>query len=99
MYLMVGTRPNLAFSVVGMLRYISKPIVSHWEAVKEVLLYIAGTAAKCLVFSGESVRGLLQGYCDLDDAEVGFWNKRNIFPRECCELRFQVGQALRAVQH
>lgn len=47
MYLMVGTKTDLAFSVGALVRHISKPTVAHWEAAKDVLRYVAGTAMKC----------------------------------------------------
>ena len=40
MYVQVYTRPNLAY-IVGMLgKYLSNPGVDHWKAVKRVMRYL-----------------------------------------------------------
>lgn len=43
MYLMKGTRPDLAFAVGKLSQFSSDPIVRHANAVTQVLRYIAGT--------------------------------------------------------
>jgi hypothetical protein len=40
---LVNTRPDLAYSVGIVSRYMEKPRASHWAAVKQILRYIAGT--------------------------------------------------------
>eukprot|EP00171_Calliarthron_tuberculosum_P015091 IDg15091t1 len=52
MYIIVATRPNLAFAVGKLLQHCEKPLVSHWTAVKRVLRYIAGTLDRGLLFGG-----------------------------------------------
>jgi len=68
LYLMVGTRPDLSFSVGALSRYMSKPMVEHWQAAKGILRYIAGTAGYGIVYSAKSASATLQGYCDSDYA-------------------------------
>lgn len=43
MYAMIGTRPDLAYSVGLISRFMSKPLHEHWSAVKWVLRYIQGS--------------------------------------------------------
>ncbi|XP_074358157.1 secreted RxLR effector protein 161-like [Apium graveolens] len=50
MYAQVCTRPDLAF-IVGMLsRYLSKPGMDHWIAVKRVMRYLQGIKDYMLVY-------------------------------------------------
>jgi hypothetical protein len=64
MYLMVGTRPDIAFTVGALSRHLSNPGPEHWVVAKRVLRYLKGTANLCLTYSG----GLeeLVGYTDAD---------------------------------
>lgn len=43
MYAMIGTRPDLAYPVGIISRFMSKPIKEHWLGVKWVLRYIKGS--------------------------------------------------------
>ena len=45
MYLMVGTRPDIAFSVSRLARYVGNPTTERWKAVKQLLRYVSGTAS------------------------------------------------------
>lgn len=65
MYSMVGTRPDLAYVVGEISRFMSRPITDHWQAVKWVLRYIKGSTDTCLNFKrkGDFV---VTGYCDSD---------------------------------
>eukprot|EP00171_Calliarthron_tuberculosum_P009762 IDg9762t1 len=65
MYLMVGTRPNLAFVVGKLSQFCEKPLKSHWMAVKRVLRYISGTRDRGILF-GTSQSLDLVGYSDSD---------------------------------
>lgn len=64
MYAMLGTRPDLAFSVSVVSRYASNPNPSHWQAVKRIFRYIRGTLSLQLTYRGEFSN--LQGYTDAD---------------------------------
>ena len=46
MYAMVCTRPDIAHAVGVVSRYMSNPGKQHWEAVKWILRYLRGTAAR-----------------------------------------------------
>nr|GEV03230.1 retrovirus-related Pol polyprotein from transposon TNT 1-94 [Tanacetum cinerariifolium] len=50
MYLMVCTRPDIAYTVSVVSRYLANPGKKHWEAVKWILKYLRGTANVGLVY-------------------------------------------------
>ena len=43
LYLMHGTRPDLAYAVITLSQYSSCPEQHHWEGIKCILRYIKGT--------------------------------------------------------
>nr|GEX10440.1 retrotransposon protein, putative, Ty1-copia subclass [Tanacetum cinerariifolium] len=49
-YLMVCTRPDIAYAVSVVSRYLANPDKNHWEAVKWILKYLRGTANVGLVY-------------------------------------------------
>jgi len=65
MYSMIGTRPDLAYPVGVISRYMSRPLKDHWQAAKWVLRYMKGTEKKKLCFR-KNKDFLLRGYCDSD---------------------------------
>ncbi|WZY94152.1 hypothetical protein YC2023_066481 [Brassica napus] len=67
MYSMICTRPDLAFAVGLVCRYMSKPVKDHWLAVKWLLRYLRGSVKIRLVFRKEG-EFTVQGYCDADYA-------------------------------
>ena len=73
MHLMVCTRPDLAYSVGVMCRYLHNPGQEHWNGVKHILQYVSQTKDLGLCYSKVSGSNLsfgnLQGYCDSDWAE------------------------------
>jgi hypothetical protein len=64
MYAMIGTRPDIAYSVGVVSRFASNPGSTHWTTVKRVIRYLKGTADYCVTY-GPSKVGLI-GYCDAD---------------------------------
>nr|GEZ93448.1 hypothetical protein [Tanacetum cinerariifolium] len=50
MYLMVCTRPDIAYAVSIVSRYLANPDKNHWEAMKWILRYLCGTANVGLVY-------------------------------------------------
>ena len=50
MYLMLGTRPDIAHAVGKLARFSSNPSDSHWDALKHLLNYIAHTSDLTLVY-------------------------------------------------
>ncbi|KAH7429742.1 hypothetical protein KP509_09G063700 [Ceratopteris richardii] len=66
MYAMVATRPDIAFAVGVVSRYMSNPGKKHWEAVKMILRYLSGSKDKCLCL-GRGKASII-GYTDSDYA-------------------------------
>ena len=50
MYTMVVTRPDLAYVVGVVSRYMSNPRQKHWEVVKHIFRYLRGTEDTQLTF-------------------------------------------------
>jgi hypothetical protein len=68
MYAMICTRPDLAFAISVLSRYMSEPCEKHWHAMKICLRYIAGTVDFGLVFGPHTSTSELYGYVDSDFA-------------------------------
>ncbi|CAM8881217.1 unnamed protein product [Rhodiola kirilowii] len=68
MYAMLCTRPDLAFSVSVLSRFMSNPGNAHWTAMKYLLKYIAGTQNLGLVYKKYESKTELKGYVDPDYA-------------------------------
>jgi hypothetical protein len=64
MYLAVGTRPDIAYAVQTLSRFVDNPGIAHWEAVKRTMRYLKGTRDWWLVYGGEAKD--LVGYSDAD---------------------------------
>jgi Reverse transcriptase (RNA-dependent DNA polymerase) len=60
----LATRPDIAFAVSTVAKFASNPGPAHWEAVKRIFRYLAGTRNLWLSF-GETKR-TLEGYADAD---------------------------------
>ena len=60
----LSTRPDIAFAVSTVARFASNPGPVHWEAVKRIYRYLAGTRNLWLSY-GET-RRTLEGYADAD---------------------------------
>ena len=66
MYAMVCTRPDIAYAVGVVSRFLSNPRRQHWEAVKWIMRYLRGTSKLKLTFG--SGKPVLIGYTDSDMA-------------------------------
>ena len=67
MYAQVCTRPDIAF-IVGMLgRYLSNPGSQHWKAAKKVLRYLQGTKDLMLTYQCTNILDVV-GFCDANFA-------------------------------
>jgi len=68
MYLMLMTRPDIAFSVQWLSRFLQAPTVAHLNAAKGLLKYLKGTMNLAIIYSYTVSKSLqtLQpvGYCD-----------------------------------
>jgi Reverse transcriptase (RNA-dependent DNA polymerase) len=65
MYLMTGTRPDLASSIQLVSRFSSNPGPLHWEMVKNIFRYIQKTKSMKLTFTRQG-HVKVAGYCDAD---------------------------------
>jgi hypothetical protein len=65
MYVMVGTRPDLAFAVALVSKFCSNPSTTHWLAVKRIFRYLKGTANYGIEYQATRADQLI-GYCDSD---------------------------------
>ena len=66
MYAAVATRPDIAFAVSTLSQFLDNPGDLHWQAVKNVFRYLAGTKDSELTYGGE--RHDIEGYSDADGA-------------------------------
>jgi Reverse transcriptase (RNA-dependent DNA polymerase) len=66
LYLAVATRPDIAFPIGILSQFVDNPGRAHWEGVKHVFRYLAGTRNWALVY-GTKVKGL-EGFTDADGA-------------------------------
>jgi hypothetical protein len=64
---LVNTRPNIAYAVGIVSRYIEEPRASHWAIVKQILRYLAGTVNfGCVYKKLNSTEPILVGFSDSD---------------------------------
>lgn len=69
MYAMVCTRPDLAYAVSMVSRFIANPGKDHWQALKWIFRYLKGSLDVGLNFqSRENESDMLVGYVDSDFA-------------------------------
>ena len=66
MYAMICTRPDIAFAVGVISRYMSNPGKKHWEAVKGIMRYLNGTRKLCICFGRNGA--CMFGYTNVDYA-------------------------------
>ena len=65
MYLMVRTRPDIAFPMGKLATYSNNPTDVHWQALKRVFRYLAGTRTRGIQYGGADNMEL-SGYTDAD---------------------------------
>ena len=66
MYLMVGTRPDLAYCICTLAKYVQTPTQLKWDAVKRVIRYVIHTKHLGLVFRGTTGMKPATVYVDAD---------------------------------
>ena len=67
LYLSVVSRPDISQAVAQVAQFNANPGKAHWSAVKRIIRYVAGTAARSITFRHQSSFSLV-GYSDSDDA-------------------------------
>jgi hypothetical protein len=65
LYLMIGTRPDIAFAVTKLAQFSANPSQEHFERAKYICQYLVGTKNYSLVFKHAPGKGLV-AYMDLD---------------------------------
>lgn len=66
MYLMLGTRPDLAYTIGYLSRFLEKPSQENIIGVKRVFRYLAGSLNKGIVYDSNSKKEILECYSDAD---------------------------------
>ena len=70
-YLMIATRPDIAYAVAKLAQYNSNPGPMHWKAVKHLFRYLKGTKDLKLTYRNNGSKmssELFQAYSDADHA-------------------------------
>jgi hypothetical protein len=62
MYLASATRPDIAYAVSKLSRFVSNPGDDHWHALERIMRYLKGTASYGIHYSGYP--RVLEGYSD-----------------------------------
>lgn len=65
-YLMVGTRPDIAYAVGVASRKLESPSKEDWLKVKRILRYIKGTCSLGIKYKARCLPGVLEGFSDAD---------------------------------
>jgi hypothetical protein len=63
LYIMLGTRPNIAYAVTKLVQYSANPTKEHLNAALHICRYLAGTRDYRLCYDGKSKLGLV-AYAD-----------------------------------
>lgn len=67
MYVMMATRPDIAYAVAHLSKFCNDPSITHWNALKRVLRYLKGTKTLGISLGGRcSAPEGLVGYTDAD---------------------------------
>src|SRR5579871_5782029 len=64
MYVMVETRPDIAFAVATVSQFNSNPNIIHWKVVKRIFRYLKGIADFGITYGNTKIK--LEGYSDTD---------------------------------
>lgn len=64
LYLVCGSRPDIAGAVSQVCRFVQNPGRQHWDAVKHILRYLQGTKTAGITLGGSQTA--LRGYVDSD---------------------------------
>ena len=54
-----GTRPDVAYAVSQVAKYMSNPGMEHWTAVKRIFRYLKGTSELKLTYNGNKIRSII----------------------------------------
>ena len=65
LYLMLGTRPDIAYTVIKMSQFSANPSQEHLDKAMHIIRYLVSTQNYQLIFDGERSEGLI-AYTDSD---------------------------------
>jgi hypothetical protein len=68
MYLAVQTRPDIAYGVSVLSRFLSNPSPQHMKAANRILQYLQGTKLLGIEYRAKGENTKLHGFCDADFA-------------------------------
>ena len=68
MFLATVSRPDIAYIVNYLSRFLNCYSQEHWVAAKRVLRYLQGSKMYGLMFTGRNQNFVVDGYCDSDYA-------------------------------
>ena len=66
LYIMLGTRPDLAYSVIKMSQYSSNPSEEHLQKAMQIVHYLAHTQTLCVTYTASGNQTGLIAYSDTD---------------------------------
>ena len=67
MYAMICTRPNIAYAMGVVSRYMSNPSKKHWEAIKGIMQDLNGIRKVCILFGSKGA--CVEGYTNANYAQ------------------------------
>jgi len=65
-YIMLGTRPDIAFTVIKMLQFSSNSMEEHLQKVLYIMRYLSSFQDLCISYSGHGDQNSLCAYPDTD---------------------------------
>ena len=65
LYLMIGTRPDIAYAVTKLAQFTANPSQEHLNSAKYICRYLAGTKDYSIVYDGKTAKGIA-AYTDSD---------------------------------
>jgi len=78
MFLANVTRPDIAFIVNYLSRFICNHNEQHWRAIKNIFRYLKGTSNVGILYDGSTENMYIQGYSDADYIAEDLDTKRSI---------------------
>ena len=77
MYLTGATRPDIAFAVNQLSRYVANPGKPHWECLVHLLRYLAGHRDLGIHYYGRGFQDAIRQ----KERKLGHWNERDPLPK------------------
>ena len=72
LYIMISTRPNIAFAVTYLSQFSTNPTEDHYKAAQHICRYLVGTHDYKLIYTHEEDKGLV-AYTNSDWAADKIW--------------------------